>query len=50
MWVWNMVSYLKGRPITQCFRAPVLKKELGPERGYVTGYWRKLRKKALHYL
>jgi hypothetical protein len=28
----------------------MLKKDLGPKRGYVTGYWRKMHNEELHYL
>jgi hypothetical protein len=50
VWVWNLVSHIKGKHILSVFENRVLRGIFGPKREEVTEWLRKLRNKEVHNL
>jgi PAS domain-containing protein len=50
VWVWNLVSHIKGTDRLRVFENRALRRIFGPKRDEVTGEWRKFHNEELHNL
>jgi hypothetical protein len=50
LWIWNLVSYVKGRAPIECLRTGSIQEEYVYLRDEVTGGWRDLHNEKFHNL